>query len=96
MQNAKNNEYDEIWRAAQHRRTEDLTGWLSHSVKQSEKIPDADIGWPWPLGFPLGRGMGVAMVTLVAITSVSAVVHAKKSPHVAVRATGAMPAVNLP
>lgn len=92
MQNEPNVEYAEIWQAAQHRRTEDLTGWLS----RSEKMPGADMVWPWPLGFSLRRGMAVAMITLVAITSVSAVVHAKKSVHVALRATSPMPAVNLP
>jgi hypothetical protein len=97
MQNAKNPEYDEIWRAAQHRRTEDLTGWRSHSLKQSEKMPGADIAWPWPnLGSSLARGIAVAIIALVAITSVSVVVHAKKSSHVALRATAAMLAVNLP
>jgi hypothetical protein len=78
MQNAKNPEYDEIWRAAQHRRTEDLTRWLSHSVKQSEKMPGADIPWLWPkTGFSLARGIAVAIIALVDITSISAVVHAK-------------------
>jgi hypothetical protein len=30
MQN-KNTDYPEIWRSAQHRRTQDLSGWLGHT-----------------------------------------------------------------
>jgi hypothetical protein len=41
--------------------------------------------------------MAIAAIVLVAITSVSAVVHANKSAHVALlSATGPMPAVNVP
>jgi hypothetical protein len=96
MRIGHNVESAEIWRAAQHRRTEDLTGWLGHSLKR-QRMADADQAARLPkLGFSLARGIAVAIIALVAITSVSAVVHAKKSSHVALIATGPMPAVNLP
>jgi hypothetical protein len=44
----------------------------------------------------LGRGFAVAIVALTALTSVSAVVHAKKQPHIVLRPTAALPAVNVP
>jgi hypothetical protein len=60
-------------------------------------MADADQAARLPkLGFSLVRGIAVAIIALVAITSVSAVVHAKKSSHVALIATGPMPAVNVP
>jgi hypothetical protein len=86
----------EIWRAAQHRRTEDLAKWLGHFLKRSEKVPDADIQRPLKPRLALTRGMRIAVVTFAAITSVSAVVEAKKPPHVVLRPTGPMPAVNVP
>jgi hypothetical protein len=92
----QNVESAEIWRAAQRRRTEDLTGWLGHSLGR-QRMADADQSAQFPkLGFSPARGMAVAIIALVAITSVSAVVHAKRSSHVALIATGPMPAVNLP
>jgi hypothetical protein len=94
MQNAQN---DEIWRAAQHRRTEDLSRWVSRSLERTEKMPAADHARVRPnLGLALVRNMAIVAITLAAITSVSAVVHANKSTHVALKATGPMPAVSVP
>jgi hypothetical protein len=97
MQYQQDAQSAEIWRAAQHRRTEDLAKWLSHFLKRSEKVLGADIAQP-PLKprFALTRGMRIAVVTFAAITSVSAVVEAKKPPHVVLMPTGPMPAVNVP
>jgi hypothetical protein len=89
MHNEHNHDLPEIWRAAQLRRTEDLTGWLSQSLKRSD-IP-RQLMKP---RLALARGMTIAIITFAAITSVSAVVHAKKSPHVAL--IGPIPAVSVP
>ena len=97
MQNAQDAEYAGIWRAAQHRRTEDLAGWLSHFLERSEKMPDADIAQPrLRPRLVLTRAITIAIVAFAAVTSVSAVVHAKKPPQIVVRPTGQMPAVNIP
>jgi hypothetical protein len=94
MQNAQNDEYDEIWRAAQHRRTEDLSGWLRHPLGRAAR---GDVSQPQSkLRLGLARGMAIAIIAIAAITSVSAVGHAKKSPHVALRPTAPMPAVIVP
>jgi hypothetical protein len=91
----QNEETAETWRAAQYRRTDDLAGWLSHLSKQSEKMIGADVprlkrrhGW--------ALGLATAVITLAAVSSVSALVDVKKSPHVVIRPTGPMPAVNVP
>ena len=92
----KHIESADIWRAAQRRRTEDIAGWLGQSL-ESQRRADADKTTPLPkLGFSVARSIAVAIIALVAITSVSAVVHAKKSSHVTLSATGPMPAVNVP
>jgi hypothetical protein len=44
----------------------------------------------------LANGIVIAAITLMAATSLSVVVHAKKLPHFSPRATGPMPAVNVP
>jgi hypothetical protein len=44
----------------------------------------------------LTNGIAIAAITLMAATSLSVVVHAKKLPHFVPRATGPMPAVNAP
>jgi hypothetical protein len=94
MQNAQN---DEIWRAAQHRRTEDLGRWVSRSLERRQNMSAADHARVRPnLGLSLVRVMAIVAIILAAITSVSAVVHANKSTHVALRATGPMPAVSAP
>jgi hypothetical protein len=97
MQNEQRAEAAEVWRAAQHRRTEDLAKGLSYFLKQSEMVPGADIAYPsLKPRVAFAHGMAIAIATLVSITSVSAVVHASKSTHVSLRATGPMPAVNIP
>jgi hypothetical protein len=90
MQNAQNVGYDEIWRAAQHRRTEDLTGWLKRGARADVPQPQLKVR------LTLARGMAIAIIAVAAITSVSAVGHAKKSPHAALRLTAPMPAVSVP
>jgi hypothetical protein len=96
MHNKHNVESADIWRAAQRRRTEDIAGWLGQSLERQRRA-DADKATPLPkLGFSLARSIAVAIIALVAITSVSAVVQAKKSSHVRLTATGLMPAVNVP
>ena len=42
------------------------------------------------------RAAVIAMIAFAAVTSISAVVQAKKSLHVALQPTGPMPAVNVP
>jgi hypothetical protein len=96
MQNAQDTGSAEVWTAAQHRRTEDLSNWLRTFSKWSEKSA-ANTGWRQPeLRLGLGRGLAVAIVVFTALTSVSAVVHAKKQPHIVLRPTAALPAVNVP
>jgi hypothetical protein len=92
----EHNESADIWRSAQRRRTEDIARWLGHSLERQRR-GDADQAAPHrTLGFSLARGIAMAIIALVAVTSVSAVVHAKKSSHVTLIATGPMPAVNVP
>jgi hypothetical protein len=97
MQNAQDAGSAEIWTAAQHRRTEDIADWVGASFKRRKKSPAPDMGWRRPgLRVTLMRGLAVATVAFVAVTSVSAVVHANKRPHLVLRPTAAMPAVNVP
>jgi|ERR1700756_2090465 hypothetical protein len=97
MQNAQDTGSAEVWTAAQHRRTEDLSYWLRTFSKRSEKSAATEMGWRLPrLRLDLGRGLAVAIVAFTALTSVSAVVHAKKQPHIVLRPTAALPAVNVP
>jgi hypothetical protein len=57
MHNEHNVESAEIWRAAQHLRTEDIAKWLSHFLKRSEQIPGADIAQlPFKPRLALTRG----------------------------------------
>ncbi len=42
------------------------------------------------------RGIAIAVVALAAVSSISAVVQAKKAQHVVLRPTGPMPEVNVP
>jgi hypothetical protein len=97
MQHKQHAQSAEIWRAAQHRRTEDLAKWLGHSLERSEKMPGFEIPHPrLKLRFALARGIAIATITFAAITSVSAVVHIKRPPHVELRPTAPMPAVSIP
>jgi hypothetical protein len=97
MQNAQDAGSAEIWTAAQHRRTEDLAHWLGTSFKRSEKSPATAMRWRQPeWRLALMRGLAVAIIAFAALTSVSAMVHAKKQPHLVLRPTAAMPAVNVP
>jgi hypothetical protein len=95
MQNHENAELAEIWRAAQHRRTEDIAEWLSHFLRRSEEMPDV-ARRPLKPRFALGRGLAIAAITIAAVSSVSALVDPKKPPHVVLRPTNPMPAVNVP
>jgi hypothetical protein len=96
MHNDQGAESADIWRAAQHRRTEDLAGWLSHFLKR-RGMPDTDVAQrPLKPRFALAGGLAIAAVTVVAVTSVSAVVGAKKPPHAVLKPTSPMPAVNVP
>jgi hypothetical protein len=93
MHNEHNVESAEIWRAAQHRRTEDLAKWLSHFLK----MQNADIDrLPFKPHLALTRGIGIAVIAFAAVISVSVVVEAKKPPHVILRPTSPMPAINVP
>ena len=94
MQNAQNAEYAAVWSAAHHRRTEDLSNLF---LKRSKKTPGADLAQSLlKPRLALMRGIAIAIIAFAAVTSVSAVVHAKKTPPVALRPTGPMPAVNVP
>jgi hypothetical protein len=96
MQNAQDVESGEVWRAAQHRRTEDLAKWSSPFLKRRPKSQETDIGWrPLKPRLRLMRGLTVAIIAFAALTSVSAVVHAKKPPHIVLRPIDPMPAVNV-
>jgi hypothetical protein len=71
MQNDQSAESAEIWRAAQHRRTEDLAEWLSPLLKRAEEMPDANVAQrPLKPRFALARGLAIAVITVAAITSV--------------------------
>jgi hypothetical protein len=86
MQNEQKAETAEIWRAAQHRRTEDLAKWGHFLVAQR----------PLMLRTSLARALAIAAITLAAVTFVSAVVDAKRPPHVVIMSAGPTPAVNVP
>jgi hypothetical protein len=99
MQNVQIAETADIWRAAQYRRTEDLTGWwVGYFSRRSEKMTDADVVAQRALKphHALALAWATAAMTLAAVTSVSTLVDAEKSPHVVMRPTGPMPAVNIP
>ena len=78
MQNAQN---DEIWRAAQNRRTEDLSRWLSDRAGGLLPRPK--------LALNLERGMAIAIVAVAAINTVSAVIHRRKMMRICRGSTGA-------
>ncbi len=96
MENIQGAASAEIWRAAQHRRTEDLAEWFC-LLKQSEKSPATDQLWRHlrPRLASM-QALMVLMVTFAALASVSAVVHAGKQPKLVLKPTAAMPAVNVP
>jgi hypothetical protein len=97
MQNEQSGELADVWRAAHYRRTEDLAGWPSYFLKRSEKMTDADVHQrPLKPRHAWALGLATAAITLAAVTSVSALIDAKKSPHVVMRPAGPMPAVNVP
>lgn len=97
MQNAYDPQSADVWRAAEHRRTDDLANWLSLYLKARERSPATDIGWrPMGLRFAGMRALTIALVMFAALTSVSAVVHAGKRPQFVLRPTAPMPAVNVP
>jgi hypothetical protein len=80
----------EIWRAAQHRRSEDL-GWLRPRSGADRTAPPS----PRPR-FALVGALTIAIVSFAAVASVSTAVHAGKTAHVVLKPTGPMPAVNAP
>jgi hypothetical protein len=91
----QNVESAEIWRGAQRRRTEDIAKWLSHFLKRSEKMPGAEIARnPLKPRLTLAHASAIAVIAFAAVTSVSAVVHQKNTPHVVQRPVGPMAAVN--
>jgi hypothetical protein len=94
MQNA--HDPQSAWRAAEHRRTDDLANWLSPYLTR-ERSPATDVVWrPMGLRFARMGALTIALVTFAALTSVSAVVHAGKQPSFVLRPTAPMPAVNVP
>jgi hypothetical protein len=95
MRNEQNADTAAVWRAAQHRRAEDLAMWSGHSAKQHGKGPEAASAGPGPR-LVLARGMTIAAIAFAAIISVSAVVQAERLAHVALRPTASMPQVNVP
>jgi hypothetical protein len=93
----QNTETAEVWRAAQHRRSNDLAERLGHFLKRSGELLRFGFSQrPLKPRFALARGVTIAVIALAAITSVSVVVDAKKPAHTLVRSTGPMPAVNVP
>jgi hypothetical protein len=97
MRNAHNSETAEVWSAAQHRRTQDLVEWLDYCLTRNDEMQGSDVyqGFLKPrLAF--ARGLTMAVITLAAVISVSAAVDTKRPPHVVLRSTGPMPAVNVP
>jgi hypothetical protein len=95
MHTEQNVESAEIWRAAQLRRTEDIAKWLSHFLKRTEKMPGVDIvGNPLKPRFHLAHALAIAVITFAAVSSVSAIVHRKNTPHVVQGPTGPMAALN--
>jgi hypothetical protein len=96
MQKAQDAGSAEIWRAAQSRRTEDLDEWLSPFVKQIEKSPTIKVVQPPQRPrLTLMRGLTIATIAFAALASVSAAVHAGKTPHFVLRPTAPLPAVNV-
>jgi hypothetical protein len=88
MQNVQDAGLAEIWAAAQSRRTEDLAR-LKTSLA-------AYIDWrPLMPRQALVRGLTVALIAFAPLSSISVAVQAKKHPHVDLRPTAAMPAVNV-
>jgi hypothetical protein len=96
MQNAHDPQSADVWRAAEHRRTDDLANWLS-SYLTLERSPVTNVVWR-PVGLRFARiaALSIALVTFAALTSVSAVVHAGKRPPFVLRPTAPIPAVNVP
>jgi hypothetical protein len=97
IQNAQDPQSADVWRAAEHRRTDDLANWLSRYFTR-ERSSATDVVWG-PVGLRFARmgALTAAFVTFAALTSVSAVVHAgKRPPFVLMRPTAPIPAVNVP
>jgi hypothetical protein len=96
MQNAHDPQAADVWRGAEHRRTDDLTNWLSPYFMR-ERWPATNVVWR-PVGLRFARivALGIALVTFAALTSVCAVVHAGKRPAFVLRPTLPIPAVNVP
>jgi len=80
----------EIWRAAQHRRSEDL-GWL-----RRRSVVDRTGPLSQRPRFALVAALTIAIVSFAAVASVSAAVHAGKATHLVLKPTEPMPAVNAP
>jgi hypothetical protein len=96
MQNVHDRQSADVWRAAEHRRTDDLANWLSPYLTH-ERSPAINVVWR-PVGLRFARmgALTIALVTFVALTSISAVVHAGKRPPFVLRPTAPIPAVNVP
>ena len=96
MQSAHDPQLADVWRAADHRRPDDLANWLSPCLTR-ERSPAANVIWrPVGLGFARMGALTIALVTFAALTSISAVVHAGKRPPFVLRPTAPIPAVNVP
>jgi hypothetical protein len=92
MWNLENAGSAEIWSAAQQRRTEDLAGWFSATLK---KIEEPTSNWrplPWAAMRP---ALTAAVVAFIALASVSSVTHGK-AHHFVPTVSAPMPAVNIP
>jgi hypothetical protein len=84
-----------IWRAAEHRRIDDLVKWLR--LERGDKPVARDRIWsPLRPRIALTHAFTVLMITFTALASVSAVVHAGKPPQVVLKPSGPIPAVNVP
>jgi hypothetical protein len=86
MRNTQDVGSAEVWRAAQHRRAEDLAEWF-------DEKPFATRGL---LSRVALRGLALTIAAFVALASVSAVFHDGRKTRSASGATGTISAVKLP
>jgi len=89
MQNAQDAGFAEIWSAAQNRRTEDLVGLGTSPATEIDRRPVMP-------RMALMRGLAVIGIACGLLVSVSVAVQAKKHAQVALLATAATPAINVP
>jgi hypothetical protein len=82
----------EIWRAANSRRTQDLSRW-AHTASRRPTQPELRSTLPRQF---LKRGLAATIAAFATLLSVSAAIHEGKTSRFAPRATATMPAVNVP